>query len=76
MIGHSFTNETVTNNLYVISSVAYELVLDVQDEYMLQVSPSYKIGNFKGFNKIRILESIVVKNQSQRAGELISGLKG
>lgn len=67
--------DTIVDNLYVISSVVYEFAIDFQDEYMLQVPPVYKIGNYEGKSKVRVLESIVVKGRPQRPGEIISGLK-
>lgn len=36
----------MAENLHIIASVLYELAIDIQDEYMLLVPKSYKVGNF------------------------------
>jgi hypothetical protein len=74
-VGQELVIDTIVENLYVISSVVYEFAIDFQDEYMLQVPTVYKIGNYQGMSKVRVLESIVVKGRPQRPGEIISGLK-
>lgn len=42
---------------------------------MLLVDPIYSIGNYQSVEKVRVLESIVVKDGEYREGDLISGLK-
>ena len=59
-----------------ISSILYELVLDVQDEYMLLVPKSYPIGNYRDVGTVKGLAAIAVRGSEEVEGELISGLKG
>ena len=42
---------------------------------MLLVNPIYSIGNYESVDKVRVLESIIVKEGDHREGDLISGLK-
>lgn len=42
---------------------------------MLLVDPVYNIGNYEEVDKVRMLESIIVKEGRHREGEVISGLK-
>lgn len=59
-----------------VSSILYELVIDVQDEYMLLVPKSYPIGNYKDFRTVKGLTAITVRDSDEVEGEIISGLKG
>jgi hypothetical protein len=37
--------ENIPTNIFLIASIFYELMIDVQDDYMIKVPKSYKIGN-------------------------------
>jgi hypothetical protein len=51
----------------VISSILYEFFIDYQDEIMLLVDPTfYNIGNYESVDKMRVLESIIVKDGRHR----------
>jgi hypothetical protein len=52
--------------------------MDVQDDYMMSVPKSYKVGNWSTMKKkvnIKILDSLQTNNSAQVEGELISGMK-
>ena len=42
---------------------------------MMLVDRVYNIGNYESVDKVRFLESIVVRGGKHREGEVISGLK-
>jgi hypothetical protein len=59
-----------------VSSVLYELFIDVQNTYMQGVPYSYKIGNYKHQDaEVRGLTSMIVGDSKHEEGKLISGLK-
>ena len=70
-----YMDAEIPNNLYVVSSLLYEFCMDFQDGEMLQVNPIYAIGNYESVGKVRVLESIIVREGRHREGKLISGLK-
>lgn len=58
--------ENIPTNIFLIASIFYELMIDVQDDYMIKVPKSYKIGN-RGQN-IKMLDSIVIGDAKNREG--------
>ena len=47
-------------NLYYLSSVLYEFVINIQDEYLMKVPKSYQIGNFEPFSFVKKMDSIIL----------------
>jgi hypothetical protein len=48
--------------------VLYELAIEVQDEYLIKVPKSYRIGNFQSFDFVKMRESMVVEKAEYRPG--------
>lgn len=42
-------SSSIENNLFFVCSVLYELAIQVQDEYLIKVPKSYRIGNYGEF---------------------------
>ena len=63
------------DNLFFVCSVLYELAIQVQDEYLIKVPKSYRIGNYTEFPFVQFRDSIVLGGAERRPGELISGMK-
>ena len=51
-------------------------MIDVQDDVMIKVPKSYKIGNYRQNKWVQKAKPLVYRNRSLENGELIAGLKG
>lgn len=54
-INSNLTEDEIPNNLFVLSSILYEFIIFIQDEYMSALNPVYEIGNYRKHKKVRYL---------------------
>ncbi len=67
--------EVLQENIFILCSILYELLMDVQDDFIVNSPPCYPINNFQTLKvKIYPSESLTVKTGEYRKNEVISGL--
>lgn len=75
-----FTNfsgnrEAIFKNIKIIGNILYELMIDIQDDFLEKAPPLYSIGNWKhSKTDMKFAQSMTVKTGLYQKNELISGL--
>ena len=67
--------ETIFKNIKIIANILYELMIDIQDDFLEKAPPIYSIGNWKNSKTdMKFAQSMTVKTGLYQKNELISGL--
>ena len=67
--------EVLQENIVILCSILYELLMDVQDDFIVNSPPCYPLNNFQTLKaKIYPSESLTVKPGEYRKNEVVSGL--
>ena len=64
----NLSGDCLTDNLELISSILYEFVIDIQDNYLIKVPKSYKIGNYKKIKSVEKSEPLIYGNVNKVEG--------
>ncbi len=72
----SIQKEILQQNMMLLSSILYQLLMDIQDNYLVNSPDCYKLNNYQQIKgtKIYPAQSLTVKAGEYRKNEMISGL--
>lgn len=71
----SGNRDTIFKNIKIIANILYELMIDIQDNFLEKAPANYTIGNWKhSKTDMKFAQSMTVKTGLYQKNELISGL--
>jgi len=68
--------ETLQDNILILCSILYEILMDIQDDFIVNSPECYPLNNYQNIKggKIYPSESLTVKPGEYRKNEVVSGL--